>query len=101
MDRSFLGLLSIAAGIHAPAGATTAESWWSRLAKLSQGRLFGLVLTATRERLQEVVNRLGARRLVNLGSCPLRRKQRALELETIGGRPSAAAQPHDFLLTRP
>jgi hypothetical protein len=25
---------------------TTAESWWSRVAKLSQGRLFGRVLAA-------------------------------------------------------
>jgi hypothetical protein len=46
-----------------------AERWWSRLAKLSQRRLFGLVLAATRERLQELVNRLGARRLVNPRRC--------------------------------
>ncbi len=51
---------------------TTAESWWSRLAKLSQGRLFGRVLATTCERLQEVANRLGVRRLVNLGRCPIR-----------------------------
>ena len=51
---------------------TTAESWWSRLAKLSQGRLFGRVLAATCDRLQEVANRLGVRRLVNLGRCPAR-----------------------------
>jgi hypothetical protein len=51
---------------------TTAESWWSRLGKLNQGRLFGRVLAATCERLQEVANRLGVRRLVNLGRCPAR-----------------------------
>jgi hypothetical protein len=51
---------------------TTAESWWSRLAKLSQGRLFGRVLAATCDRLREVANRLGVRRLVNLGRCPAR-----------------------------
>jgi hypothetical protein len=50
----------------------TAESWWSRLAKLCQGRLFGRVLAATCDRLQEVANRLGVRRLVNLGRCPAR-----------------------------
>ena len=51
---------------------TDAESWWSRLAKLSQGRLFSRVLAATCDRLQEVANRLGVRRLVNLGRCPAR-----------------------------
>jgi hypothetical protein len=51
---------------------TTAESWWSRLAKLSQGRLFGRVLAATCERFREVASRLGVRRLVNLGRCPTR-----------------------------
>jgi hypothetical protein len=48
--------------------SATAESWWSRLAKLSQGRLFGRVLAATCERLQEVANRLGVSRLVNPGA---------------------------------
>jgi hypothetical protein len=51
---------------------TTAEGRWSRLAKLSQRRLFGSVLAATCDRLQEVANRLGVRRLVNLGRCPAR-----------------------------
>jgi hypothetical protein len=51
---------------------TTAESWWSRLAKLSQGRVFGRVLAATCERLQEIANQLGARPLVNLGPCAAR-----------------------------
>ena len=51
---------------------TTAESWWARLAKLSQGRFFGRVFAATRDRLQEFANRLGVRRLANLGRCPAR-----------------------------
>jgi hypothetical protein len=57
---------------------TTDESWWSRLAKLSQGRVFGRVVAATFDRLQEFANRLGVRRLVNLGRCPL-----------VAGNPSA------------
>jgi hypothetical protein len=51
---------------------TTAEGWWSRLAKLSQCRLFGRVLAATCDRLQEFANRMGVRRRVNLGQCPAR-----------------------------
>ena len=51
---------------------TSAESWWDRLARLSQGRLFGRVLAATCERLQHIANALGVRRLVNLGGCPAR-----------------------------
>jgi hypothetical protein len=51
---------------------TTAECWWSRLAKRTQGRLFGRVLAATCDRLQEFANRLGVRRLINLGRCPAR-----------------------------
>ena len=52
--------------------STTAESWWSRLAKLSQGRLFGRILAATCDRLQEFANGPGVRRLINLGRCPAR-----------------------------
>jgi hypothetical protein len=32
---------------------TSAETWWARIAKLSQERLFGRVIAATYERLQE------------------------------------------------
>jgi hypothetical protein len=53
---------------------TTAETWRVRLARLSQGRLFGRVLAATCEHLQEVANQLGVRRLVNLGRCPALRR---------------------------
>jgi hypothetical protein len=52
--------------------ATTSESWWARLANLSQGRFFGWVFAATCDRLREFANRLGVRRLANLGRCPVR-----------------------------
>jgi hypothetical protein len=46
--------------------------WWSRRAKLSQGRHFGRVPAATCDRLQEVANRPGVHRLVNLERYPVR-----------------------------
>jgi hypothetical protein len=51
---------------------TTAESWWARLVKLRQGRFFGRVFAATRDRLQQFANLLGVRQLANLGRCPAR-----------------------------
>jgi len=48
---------------------TTAETWQARLWKLSEGRLLGRFLAASRHRLREVTGRLGLRRAVNLGSC--------------------------------
>ncbi|MGO9467364.1 MAG: transposase [Isosphaeraceae bacterium] len=48
---------------------TSAETWQARLEKLSQGRLLGRFLAASRQRLREVAGRLGLRRAVNLGSC--------------------------------
>jgi hypothetical protein len=51
---------------------TTAKSWRVRLAKLSQGRFFGRVFAATRDRLREFADRLGVRRLANLRRCPAR-----------------------------
>ena len=51
---------------------TNSDGWWARIAKLSQGRLFGRVFATTRDRLQEYANRLGVRRLANLGRCPAR-----------------------------
>jgi hypothetical protein len=51
---------------------TTAESWWARLVKLRQGRFFGRVFAATRQRLHEIADRLGVSRLANLGRCPAR-----------------------------
>jgi REP element-mobilizing transposase RayT len=52
-------------------GATD-ESWWSRLEKLSTGRLLGRFLAAKRERLHEVARGLGVHHLANLGGCPAR-----------------------------
>ena len=40
--------------------------------KAESGPALGRVRAATCERLQEVANRLGVRRLVNLGRCPAR-----------------------------
>jgi len=51
---------------------TSAESWWARVAKLTQGRLFGRVCAATLDRMQEFASQMGVRRLVNLGRCPAR-----------------------------
>jgi hypothetical protein len=52
-------------------GATD-ESWWSRLEKLSTGRLLGRFLAAKRERLREVARGLGVHHLANLGGYPVR-----------------------------
>jgi hypothetical protein len=51
---------------------TSAESWWSRLEKLSKGRLLGRFLATKRERLREVARGLGVHHLANLGACPAR-----------------------------
>jgi len=51
---------------------SSAESWWSRLEKLSQGRLLGRFFAATRDRLREVATRLGVHHLANLGGCAAR-----------------------------
>jgi len=48
---------------------TTAETWQARLEKLSEGRLLGRFLAASRQRLREVARQLGLRRTVNLGGC--------------------------------
>jgi hypothetical protein len=48
---------------------TTAETWQARLEKLSEGRLLGRFLAASRQRLREVTQRLGLRRAVNLARC--------------------------------
>ena len=47
-----------------------AESWQSRLQKLSEGRLLGRFFASSRARLREVAARLGVGRLANLASCP-------------------------------
>ncbi len=49
---------------------TTPETWQARLGKLSKGRLLGRFFAASRQRLREVAQRLGLRRVPNLGGCP-------------------------------
>jgi hypothetical protein len=51
---------------------SSAESWWSRIEKLSRGRLLGRFFAASRERLREVARGLGVHHLANLGGCPAR-----------------------------
>jgi len=38
--------------------------------KFSKGRLLGRVLAASRQRLRDTAERLGLRRVPNLGGCP-------------------------------
>jgi hypothetical protein len=49
---------------------SSAERWQARLEKLTKGRLFGRFFAASRQRLREVAERLGLRRVPNLGGCP-------------------------------
>jgi len=49
---------------------TRAETWQARLEKLSQRRLLGRFYAASRKRLREVAQRLGLKRVPNLGGCP-------------------------------
>ena len=49
---------------------SNAESWRARLEKLIKGRLFGRFFAATRQRLREVAQQMGRRRLPNLSGCP-------------------------------
>jgi len=51
---------------------SNAEGWWSRIEKLSRGRLLGRFFAASRERLREVARGLGVHHLANLGGCPAR-----------------------------
>jgi hypothetical protein len=46
---------------------TTAESWQARLEKLSEGRVLGRLLAASRQQLREVAQRLSLLRAVKLG----------------------------------
>ena len=48
------------------------ERWWSRIEKLSKGRLLGRFFAASRERLREVARGLGVHHLANLGGCVAR-----------------------------
>jgi hypothetical protein len=51
---------------------SNAESWWSRIEKLSNGRLLGRFFAVNRQRLRDVARRLGVHHLANLGGCPAR-----------------------------
>ena len=46
-----------------------AERWWSRIEKLSKGRLLGRFFAASRDRLRQAANALGVHHLANLGGC--------------------------------
>jgi hypothetical protein len=48
----------------------TAESWWSRLEKLSRGRLFCRFFADTRKRRCQFAHSLGVHHLDSLGRCP-------------------------------
>ena len=49
---------------------TSADHWLSRLKNLSRGRLLGRFFASSRQRLRDVRERLGLRRVANLGGCP-------------------------------
>ncbi|MGO9463667.1 MAG: hypothetical protein ACLQIB_27825 [Isosphaeraceae bacterium] len=49
---------------------TTTQTWDARLEKLSKGRLLGRFFATSRQRLREVAERLGLRRVPILGGCP-------------------------------
>jgi REP element-mobilizing transposase RayT len=61
------------AGIFERLG-TTAKTWCARLEKLSKGRLLGRFLAASRQRLREVAERLGLRRVPNPAGCAASRR---------------------------
>lgn len=45
----------------------SAESWGARMRKLSGARLIGRILSASRDRLRELAQRIGVRHLANVG----------------------------------
>jgi hypothetical protein len=49
---------------------SSADHWQGRLEKLRQGTLFGRFFATSRQRLREVAERLGLKRVPNLGGCP-------------------------------
>jgi hypothetical protein len=55
---------------------SNSERWWSRIEKLSKGRLLGRFFAASRERLREVARGLGVHHLANLGGCAARWRHR-------------------------
>jgi hypothetical protein len=49
-----------------------AQSWQNRMEKLCDGRQLGRISATTRVRRQEIAERLGVRRPVNVAGCPAR-----------------------------
>jgi hypothetical protein len=49
---------------------SSADHWHARLEKLRQGNLLGRFFASSRQRLRAVAERLGLRRVPNLGGCP-------------------------------
>ena len=49
---------------------TSGSQWQAWLEKLRYGRLLSRFFATTRQRLREVAERLGVRRVPNLGGCP-------------------------------
>jgi len=48
---------------------SSAQTWQARLEKLTKGRLFGRFFAASRQRLREVAEHLGLRRVPTLAGC--------------------------------
>jgi hypothetical protein len=49
---------------------SSADHWHARLEKLRHGNLLGRFFATSRQRLRAVAERLGLRRVPNLGGCP-------------------------------
>jgi hypothetical protein len=49
---------------------TSVDHWQARLTALRRGRLLGRFFATTGQRLRAVAERLGLRRVPNLGGCP-------------------------------
>ena len=81
---SYLQLVNYMAGLYREGKATlsravaeildrlgsSADPWDARLKTLSQGSLPGRFFATTRQRLHDVAQRLGLKRVANLGGCP-------------------------------
>ena len=59
------------AGIFERLGSS-AQHWQTEMERLCGDRLFGRFFAASAVKLQEIAERLGVRRLVNLTGCPMR-----------------------------
>ena len=50
--------------------SSSADQWHARLEALSRGSLLGRFFARTRQRLRDVAQRLGLKRVAKLGGCP-------------------------------